>query len=181
MKLPLVLGYGNPQREDDGIGWRAAELVEQSAPAGTIDVLQCHQLTPELAAFLDGRPLVIFLDAAGDLSPGTIDSREVAEAGDGAWSHHLSPDQVLALANRAGYRVPRAVLITGGIVRMGYGDGLSEAGESSARQMAEEAIRLISLSSLAGAVSGSVREKTSGETIESPVSTGPPDAKSQPA
>jgi hydrogenase maturation protease len=181
MKPALVIGYGNPLREDDGIGWRAAELVEHTARAGSVEVLQCHQLTPELATQMEGRPLVIFLDAAGDITPRTIDSRELNEAGDGAWSHHLSPEQVLTLARRAGYRVPKAVLITGGIVRMGYGETLSAAGEHSAKQMAQHAIDLIALSSSILAASVSCREKTSGGTAENPLSAWPPDTAPQPA
>jgi hypothetical protein len=30
MKRPLIVGYGNSLREDDGIGLRAAELVESN-------------------------------------------------------------------------------------------------------------------------------------------------------
>jgi hydrogenase maturation protease len=180
MKPTLVIGYGNPLREDDGIGWRAAELVERGARAGAVEVMQCHQLMPELAIQMDGRPLVIFLDAAADLAPGTTSSRDVSGAGESAWSHHLSPEQVLTLARRAGYRVPRAVLITGGIVRMGYGEALSEAGRQSAKQMAAHAIELIALSSSVLADAASGREKTNDAMPAGP-SECSRDAASQPA
>ena len=146
MKPALVIGYGNPLREDDGIGWRAAELVESKLPAGAVEVMQRHQLTPEIAYHIEGTPLVIFLDAAEGQAPGSFCCRPVGDADTGPWSHHLTPEQVVALAKTIGHRVPPAVLITGGIARMGYGEMLSEAGEQSARKMAEEAIRLVAFS-----------------------------------
>ena len=146
MKPALVIGYGNPLREDDGIGWRAAELVESKLPAGAVEMMQCHQLTPEIAYHIEATPLVIFLDAAEGQAPGSFCCRPVGDGDAGPWSHHLTPEQVVALAKTIGHRVPPAVLITGGIARMGYGEMLSEAGEQSARKMAEEAIRLVAFS-----------------------------------
>lgn len=49
MARVLVLGYGNPLRSDDGLGWRVAvELFRANASVDVL-VLPCHQLTPDLA------------------------------------------------------------------------------------------------------------------------------------
>lgn len=137
MKLPVIIGCGNRLREDDGLGRRAAELLRGSRDA---EVIECHQLTPELSARIEGAPFVIFLDAAADLEPGEVRCRKVATACRAAWTHHLTPDQLLSLFPEA----PSAVVITGGIERMGYGEALSDTAERVAQQMAVEAVRLLS-------------------------------------
>jgi hypothetical protein len=59
----LVVGYGNPLRSDDGIGWViAGRLATDPRFAGT-DVLQRHQLTPELALDISRAGLVVLVDA----------------------------------------------------------------------------------------------------------------------
>ena len=52
----LVIGVGNPLREDDGVGWRLAEALAQAG----VEVHTCHQLLPELAAELGRVDLVLF-------------------------------------------------------------------------------------------------------------------------
>jgi hydrogenase maturation protease len=44
----LIIGYGNPLREDDGVGWQVADQLLKNSE-GSIKVLTAHQLTPELA------------------------------------------------------------------------------------------------------------------------------------
>jgi len=139
MKRPLIVGYGNPLREDDGIGWRAAELLERNLAPGTADVLECHQLVPELAAQVEGASMVIFLDAAVDQEPGAVVLAPVERKEFSPWSHHLSAGQVLNLADSA----PPAFLITGGALRTGWREGLTVSGEQTAAAMAKAAIKLL--------------------------------------
>jgi hydrogenase maturation protease len=140
----LVIGYGNPLRQDDGIGWRAAELLELALPAGSAEIVQCHQLTPELAANLQGASLVVFLDAACDQEPGAISSVPVQAEGAVVWSHYLTPGQLLSLSEQLGGQAPPAFLIRGGIQRMDLCEGLTELGEQTASKMAAVAQTLVS-------------------------------------
>jgi hydrogenase maturation protease len=133
----LIIGYGNPLRQDDGIGWRAAELLEQTLPAGSAEIIQCHQLTPELAANLEDASVVVFLDAACDQEPGAISSVPVQAEGAVVWSHYLTPGQLLSLSEQLGGKAPPAFLIRGGIERMDLAEGLTELGEETASQMAD--------------------------------------------
>jgi hydrogenase maturation protease len=82
----VVIGYGNPLRQDDGIGWRAAELLEQALPAGSAEIIRCHQPTPVLAANLPRASVVVFLDGACDQEPGAISSVPVHAEGAVVWS-----------------------------------------------------------------------------------------------
>lgn len=59
----LVVAYGNPLRGDDGLAWRAADLLEQGELTPRIEVVRLHQLTPEVAETVRSRDAVIFVDA----------------------------------------------------------------------------------------------------------------------
>jgi hydrogenase maturation protease len=139
MKRPLIIGYGNSLREDDGIGLRAAELVESNLAPGEADVLQCHQLTPELAACIQRSSLAIFLDAAADRKPGAVSVAPVSAREPSAWSHRLSPPQLLSLVDGA----PPAYWITCGVAAVGWREGLTVQGEISAAKMAAAALSLL--------------------------------------
>ncbi len=141
----VVIGYGNPLREDDGIGPRAAALLEERLPPGAAEFIQCHQLTPELAAGLEQAALVVFLDAATDQEAGVLSVVPVRAEQSNAWSHQLSPGQLLSLTEQlTGQKAPPAFLIRGGVLRMDLGENLTHSGEQTAIQMAEAAHALLS-------------------------------------
>ena len=56
---PLVIGYGNSLRGDDGAGPYAARLLQNMNDEGGWDIVACHQLTPELAETISRASLVI--------------------------------------------------------------------------------------------------------------------------
>lgn len=140
---PVVIGYGNPIRQDDGMGWRAAELLRLALPPDAATVIEDHQLTPELVAELKGAPLVIFMDAAVDLKPGTIRLEALRPAEVEPWSHHVLPGQLLKLAEQVNGAAPAAFLISGGVREMGLSDRMTETAEKCAAQMADLARRLV--------------------------------------
>jgi hydrogenase maturation protease len=49
MARVLIIGYGNPFRSDDGLGWQIANELSRTNRSAETEVLPCHQLTPELA------------------------------------------------------------------------------------------------------------------------------------
>lgn len=73
----LVIGYGNPLRSDDALGWRVGEALRErlehqfskieaqtrTDPAN-VEVITCQQLNPELADPISRADLVLFVDAA---------------------------------------------------------------------------------------------------------------------
>ena len=73
----LVVGYGNPLRSDDGVGWRAAQLLATDPRLAGARVLARHQLVPELALDVSRAPLVVLVDAAADGDPGSVSLRWV--------------------------------------------------------------------------------------------------------
>jgi hydrogenase maturation protease len=98
----LVIGYGNPLRSDDGIGWRVARELRARVDASRIEVIECHQLAPEMAEKIRGAVLVIFVDAAVEGFPGEVRHHRLdglrAEGSSPQFSHGPTPAALLALA-----------------------------------------------------------------------------------
>jgi hydrogenase maturation protease len=124
----LVVGYGNPLRGDDGIGWHAARLLADDPRLAGARVLACHQLAPELAEDVSQASLVVLLDAAeGD--PGSVSVRQIEPrpATPATWSHHLDPETLAGLAQTLYGAVPPIVLVSVAAATFAEGDGLSSA------------------------------------------------------
>jgi hydrogenase maturation protease len=122
----LVIGYGNPLRQDDGVGWVVSTRLLADRPEGTA-ILTCHQLTPELAERISSVAVVVFVDAALGEGPGRVDRRPVRadESGPLSASHDLSPQALLALARDLYGHEPRGWIITVTGERFGHGESLS--------------------------------------------------------
>src|SRR5215472_4005839 len=71
MPRVLIIGYGNPLRADDGVGWRMACRLGELVRDEPFEVLAVHQLTPELAEPISRAELVIFVDASHNGLPGS--------------------------------------------------------------------------------------------------------------
>lgn len=128
----LIVGYGNPLRADDGLGWHAAEALTKQLASEDAEVLFCHQLTPELAETVSLSDAVIFIDATRDGEPGELICRPLDATANGErFSHHLTMGGVLALSRQLYRRSPRAFLISICGMEFGYGEKLSAVVEDS--------------------------------------------------
>jgi hydrogenase maturation protease len=77
----LVIGYGNPLRTDDGLGWHVAIRLSRDPRLAGVEVLPCFQLTPGLAVDLSYASLVALIDARRDRrAAGTIAVRRIDPA-----------------------------------------------------------------------------------------------------
>lgn len=131
MPATLILGYGNPMRSDDGIGWRVAEDLSSQLNSPEIEVLQCQQLTPELAERISKVKLVIFIDAVAGTRSGEWTCREVMPATENAaFSHSSSPAGLLALARTLYGAAPQAYFFTMCGKSFDHGDSLSATVEA---------------------------------------------------
>lgn len=109
----FIVGYGNPLRCDDGVGWRAAATLAGRVPGAT--VLVRRQLGPELAPELASAAYAVFIDARIDAVPGGIAVQCLKPDAAGApplLTHHLPPSTLLAFAHILYGRCPRATLFT---------------------------------------------------------------------
>ena len=128
----MVIGYGNPLRADDGLGWRVAtELEARRLPSG-VEVRKVIQLTPELAAVIAKCELVLFVDAARDGAAGKLTMRRVAAAAEGpSFTHECSPGTLLRAASLLYGATPDAWLLTIAGESFGWGEGLSATVQAS--------------------------------------------------
>ncbi len=96
----LIIGYGNPLRRDDGIGLAAAQQLASDLNIPGVQVVACHQLTPELAEPISRTSRVIFIDACDGDRPGQVICRPVLRDLESApaFAHHLTPAALLACA-----------------------------------------------------------------------------------
>jgi hydrogenase maturation protease len=103
----LVLGYGNPGRQDDGLGPAAAEAIEQWQLAG-VTVETNYLLNIEDALEAVEHDVVLFVDATmeGD-EPFTM--RRIEPAGAMTFTtHFVRPEIILAICQYCYDRVPEA-------------------------------------------------------------------------
>lgn len=141
MPRMLIIGYGNPLRGDDGVGWYAAQQLAHCIQDAAVDIRACHQLTPDLAAPISQVERVIFIDAAcgGDRETGRQGATEMVQetpiraasplsptAPPAAFSHHLSPSALLACAQLLYGACPEAILLTVEGCSFNYVETLSE-------------------------------------------------------
>ena len=132
MPRVLVIGYGNRSRGDDGIGYRAAELLREKLSRLDVEVLAVHQLTPDLMVAISRAQRVIFIDAAAEGPPGEIRRQELAaQPGSGAFTHQASPAGLLAGAAALYGSCASGVLYTIAGATFDFGEQFTPAVERS--------------------------------------------------
>lgn len=94
--MTLVIGYGNPMRSDDGLGIYLAELLEKQNIPG-VEVMTCHQLTPELVEDMIQYKNVILIDAGLSTDDFKIEKVEKNSLKTLNSSHHVAPSVLLNL------------------------------------------------------------------------------------
>ena len=126
----LVIGYGNPLRCDDGVGPKVAEAIE-ALPLPGVNVLVCHQLSPEHAEPISQARKVIFVDAAVDAPAGGVRFRRLEpNPSSQLMAHAADPRTMLALARDVFGHAPEAWWITIPAVKLGFGTDLSPEAEA---------------------------------------------------
>ncbi|HKF03675.1 MAG TPA: hydrogenase maturation protease [Candidatus Sulfotelmatobacter sp.] len=145
----LIVAYGNPLRSDDGVAWRAADLLAQKFSESKAEILCLHQLAPELSETASHFATVIFIDAAAvedKTVPGQIHLQEIApqaRADPSRFTHAISPETVLALAAALYGAKPQAFLVTVTAASFDHGDALSPSVEAALPTVVSEIERLV--------------------------------------
>jgi hydrogenase maturation protease len=123
----LIVGYGNPLRSDDAIGWHASRLLAAALAGEEVEVITCHQLTPELAEPLSQCRRAVFIDADAEGKPGEIQRRAVRPQAPASTSftHTSTPSGLLRSAQELYGRRPKAIIITVSAQSFEFGDTLS--------------------------------------------------------
>jgi len=106
----LVLGYGNPGRQDDGLGPAAAAEIEKLDWPG-VTARDNYQLVIEDAVDIAEHEVVWFVDAARSGGE-PYEVLRLAPAFDVAFSSHLvKPETLLAIAEQYYGKSPEAYLV----------------------------------------------------------------------
>jgi hydrogenase maturation protease len=126
LKSTLLIGYGNPDREDDGVAWHilralivklglpAPESYEDEFPqSAQIDFVFCLQLTPELAEEIAAYKYVCFLDAHTGNIPEPVRLIDVdSDFQRSPFTHHLTPQSLMSMCETLYKSKPDAVLLS---------------------------------------------------------------------
>jgi hydrogenase maturation protease len=140
LRSTLIVGYGNPDREDDGIAWHilyeTAKRLGRPLPDGpeegffpsgeNPDFWFDMQLAPDMAEDLARYERICFVDAhTGDI-PHEILMRPVDDTpASSAFTHHMTAATCLALVRSLYGRSPEAMLLSVRGYRFGFHRELS--------------------------------------------------------
>ena len=126
MKKLLIIGYGNPDREDDGVAWHilraltmklglaSPESYEDEFPEFTLIDFAFHlQLTPEMAEDISPYQYVCFVDAHTGNIPEPVRLINVeSEFQASPFTHHLTPQSLLSMCETIYEKKPEAALLS---------------------------------------------------------------------
>lgn len=126
MKKLLLIGYGNPDREDDGVAWHilraltenlglaSPESYEDEFPEFRLIDFAFHlQLTPEMAEDISSCQYVCFIDAHTGNIPEPVRLIPVeSEFQHSPFTHHLTPQSVLSMCETIYGKKPDAALLS---------------------------------------------------------------------
>jgi hydrogenase maturation protease len=109
----LIVGYGNPLRSDDGLGWHVARQLSREISRDDVQTIAVHQLMPEIAESASRAEQVLFIDAAQQGIPGSLSCTQLSPApAANLQTHKFSPAMILKLAKDLYGRCPPAQLFT---------------------------------------------------------------------
>jgi hydrogenase maturation protease len=125
----LVIGYGNPGRQDDGLGPAVVAALADDCP--NVSTIDNYQLVLEDAIEVAAHDIVWFVDAARDgEAPCTVS--KLTPAFDFTFSSHLlKPETLLAIAARQFGRCPEAYLLGIRGYAFEFAEGLSDRADAN--------------------------------------------------
>jgi Ni,Fe-hydrogenase maturation factor len=108
----LVIGMGNREHGDNGLGWTFAEMID-SLGYNFLDLEYREQLYVEDAKLIGGYDVVIFIDASFQKFGGGFEISRCFAASHGFYfSNAQAPSAMLYLANKLYNKSPKAYLIS---------------------------------------------------------------------
>ena len=154
MKQSLILGYGNADRQDDGVAWhvlaRLANRLGRSVPPeigenfdseeSSPEFLYALQLAPEMAETIANFEQVCFVDAhTGSIAEDVKITSLLPAFQNSPFTHHMTPETLLAFVKGLYDRQPAAILIS---IR-GYEFAFAHDLSSGTDRLADQAVDTI--------------------------------------
>jgi len=152
-KACFIVGYGNRQRRDDGIGPHMVERLRGAAAnLKQVHLLSLPHLAFDTAEDLRAADLVLFVDASVARLAGGRSWRKLKP--DMRWlpylTHHVQPAFLLGLMEQMYGRTAPAWLVSVQGRDFGYGEGLSPEAARAAERVGREILGFMKSSRLKG-------------------------------
>lgn len=126
VKKILLLGYGNPDREDDGVAWHVLRALtiklglvppdsyeDEFPESAHVDFAFYLQLTPEMAEEVADYEHVCFIDAHTGNIPEPVRLIPVeSKFQNSPFTHHLTPQSLMSMCGTIYGKKPEAVLLS---------------------------------------------------------------------
>jgi hydrogenase maturation protease len=149
----LIFGYGNLDRQDDGVAWHVLKklksLLQETSPDEIDEFFDSFsdpsivfqlQLTPELAEEISRFDRVCFVDAHTGAVPNDVNIEPVkASFQHSPLTHHLTANSLLSIIQTIYKKEPEAIMVS---VR-GYEFGFSQLLSEKTALLAENAAEMI--------------------------------------
>jgi hydrogenase maturation protease len=158
MDKVLIFGYGNFDRQDDGVAWHVLAAVarrmsragpaspaEDFPPTGNSpDFMFELQLTPELAETVALYDRVCFVDAHTGAVPNEVNVEELtSEFQSSPFTHHMTASTLLSFAATLYDARPPAILVSVRGYEFGFERALSERTASLSEEAADRIVAWI--------------------------------------
>jgi hydrogenase maturation protease len=122
----LVLGYGNPDRQDDGVAWHVLHALairldlpapdsyeDEFPPNDRLDFAFALQLTPEMAEEIAPYERVCFVDAhTGSIAAQVQMVPVVGQFQNSPFTHHLTAQSLLSMCQTLYGKAPQAAQLS---------------------------------------------------------------------
>ena len=126
----IVLAIGNSGRQDDGLGWAFAEILEAKYPARRHTIHYRYQLQVEDAELISRAEQVVFVDACKARLPLGFAMEDCEPSFEFSFSTHaLLPQTILAICLDLYGLAPKAWVLKIEGLEWGLQTGLSETGK----------------------------------------------------
>jgi len=149
----LILGYGNKDRQDDGVAWHVisalkqalnlpdpGDIEEEFTLSSNLSMVFQLQLMPEQSEFLSAFDHVCFIDAHTGAIAEEIHWQPLSQHFHSSpLTHHLSPESLLAITDTIYNKNPECVLLS---IR-GYEFQFSQSLSERTQQLVPHAVTLI--------------------------------------
>ena len=153
MKKTLILGFGNLDRQDDGVAWHILNRISaqynyvicdcpEEIPVNiteNLDVYFLLQLMPELAEEIAVYDRICFVDAHTGSVPDEIHIAPVSSCFQNSpLTHHLTPETLMCFVHDIYHKTPEALLVSVRGYDFKFERDLSERTDFLANQAVDE-------------------------------------------
>ena len=141
-----IIGYGNPQRGDDGIGPYVVSRIEEILGGERgITLRTCHQLEPELVEELHDAQRIILVDATVHELEGGSQWMKVEPECEALphITHHCKPSFLLGLLKLLYDACPEAWVVSVQGDDFGYCEGLTSMAQERAKRAVREIVHFV--------------------------------------